>query len=134
MADLLNFEFVSPERLLMSGAAVSVTVPGTEGQFGVLAGHAPVMTSLRPGMIDIEQQDGTHERVFVRGGFAEVTVSGLIILAEETIREEDLSTAALDQQIRNTEEDVNDARDDMARQKAQECLGQLQEIRTALSH
>jgi len=134
MAESLQFEFVSPERLIMSGAVMSVTAPGTEGQFGVLAGHAPVMTNLRPGMVDIEHENGTHERVFIRGGFAEVNERGLIVLAEQTIREEDLNVEALDQQIKNSQEDVTDAVDNNARQKAQECLCHLQEMRDALSN
>ncbi len=133
MTDKLQFEFVSPERLIMSGAVLSVTVPGTEGRFGVLAGHAPVMSNLRPGMVDIEQENGSHERVFIRGGFAEVNATGLIILAEETIREEDLNAAALDAQIKDAEEDVNDAKDGAARQKACECRDHLKEMRSALS-
>lgn len=133
MADRLQFEFVSPEHQIMSGQVLSVTVPGTEGMFGVLAGHAPVMSSLRPGMVDIEQENGEHVRVFIRGGFAEVNASGLIVLAEETIREEDLNAGMLDQQITDLREDVADAKDETSRQKAQETLDHLLEIRAAFS-
>ncbi len=133
MAETLRFSLVSPERMVLSVEAVSVTVPGTEGQFGVLAGHAPVMTSLRPGMVDVELADGSAKRVFIRGGFAEVASNELTVLAEEAIPEEDLDVAALDRQIKNAEEDVADASDEAARQKAQECLDHLREVKAALS-
>lgn len=133
MADKLQFEFVSPERLIMSGEVISVTVPGTEGQFGVLAGHAPVMSNLRPGMVDIERESGNIERVFIRGGFAEVNGRGLTVLAEEAIREEDLNAERLDGQIKDASEDVSDAKDDATRHKAQQTLDHLRELRTALS-
>lgn len=133
MADKLQFEFVSPERLIMSGEVLSVTVPGTEGQFGVLAGHAPVMSNLRPGMVDIERENGSFERVFIRGGFAQVNGRGLTVLAEEAIQEEDLNAETLDGQIKDAAEDVNDAKDDSTRHKAQQTLDHLQELRAALS-
>jgi F-type H+-transporting ATPase subunit epsilon len=83
MADL-HFELVSPERLLRSGPVHMVVVPGTEGDFGVLAGHAPMMTSIRPGEIAIYAAAGAQpERVRIEGGFAEVSEKGLTILAEK---------------------------------------------------
>jgi F-type H+-transporting ATPase subunit epsilon len=83
MADL-HFELVSPERLLRSGPVHMVVVPGTEGDFGVLSGHAPMMTSIRPGEIAIYTSAGAQpERVRIEGGFAEVSEKGLTILAEK---------------------------------------------------
>jgi F-type H+-transporting ATPase subunit epsilon len=84
MADLLRFELVSPERLLSSGNVAMVVVPGAEGDFGVLPGHAPMMSTIRPGAIAIYDTDGPapSRRIFVDGGFAEVTPEGLTILAE----------------------------------------------------
>lgn len=84
MADLFNFELVSPERLLSSGTAAMVVVPGAEGDFGVLPGHAPLMSTIRPGTIDIYEADANSltRRIFVDGGFAEVSDKGLTILAE----------------------------------------------------
>lgn len=84
MADLLHFELVSPERLLSSGKVAMVVVPGAEGDFGVLPGHAPVMSTIRPGAIAIYEADSNTltRRIFVDGGFAEVTPEGLTILAE----------------------------------------------------
>ena len=81
MADTLNFELVSPERLLMSGDVSSVKVPGSEWDFVVLPDHAPFMTTLRPGIIEIDSADG-EQKFFVNGGFADVSPNGLILLAE----------------------------------------------------
>jgi F-type H+-transporting ATPase subunit epsilon len=83
MAALLHFELVSPERLLRSGEVHMVVVPGTEGDFGVLAGHAPFMSTIREGEIAIyATEGGAPERVAISGGFAEVNERGLTVLAE----------------------------------------------------
>lgn len=83
MADL-HFELVSPERLVRSGPVHMVVVPGTEGDFGVLAAHAPMMSTIRPGEISIYASPGaTPERIRIEGGFAEVSEKGLTILAEQ---------------------------------------------------
>ncbi len=132
MADTMKFELVSPERLLMSGQVRQVTVPGSEGEFGVMPNHAPVLSTLRPGILDVTGEDGKEDRIFVRGGFAEVNPSGLTVLAEEAIHMDDLDAAALAQQISNAEEDVADATDDAKRQKAQEALDQLKQLQSAL--
>lgn len=80
----LHFELVSPERLVRSGEVHMVVVPGTEGDFGVLAGHAPLMSSIRPGEIAIYATAGaTPELIRIDGGFAEVSAKGLTILAEK---------------------------------------------------
>ena len=77
-----HFDLVSPERLLMSAEVVQVDVPGSEGDFGVLAGHAPVIATLKPGVVTVKGHGSEDERIFVRGGFAEVNLDGLTILAE----------------------------------------------------
>ena len=83
MADL-HFELVSPERLVRSGPVHMVVIPGTDGDFGVLAGHAPMMSTIRPGEIAIYASAGAApERIHVEGGFAEVSEKGLTILAEK---------------------------------------------------
>jgi len=128
----LHFDLVSPERLLLSEEVVMVTVPGAEGDFGVFAMHAPVMSTIRPGFITVVGGDKSERRIFVRGGFAEVSPSGLTVLAEEAIFAEDLSAADLDQRIKNTEEDIADAKDAGVRQRAQEALDQLKQIRAGL--
>jgi F-type H+-transporting ATPase subunit epsilon len=129
---LMNFELVSPERLLMSAQVQQVTVPGTEGLFTVMPNHAPVLSTLRPGVVDVVTAEGAQERIFVRGGFAEVSNSGLTVLAEVAIPLAELDSAALDEQVRDAEEDVADAKDDEARRRAQESLDHLRELRQAL--
>ncbi|WP_375393216.1 ATP synthase F1 subunit epsilon [uncultured Sphingomonas sp.] len=80
---MLHFELVTPERLVRSETVYMVTVPGTEGDFGVLEGHAPFMSTVRDGALSIYRTDGGEpERVAVRGGFAEVSSRGLTVLAE----------------------------------------------------
>ena len=128
----LHFDLVSPERLLISAEVDQVDVPGSEGDFGVMANHAPVMTTLRPGVLTIQSPGKAGEKYFVRGGFAEVTLGGLTILAEEAMPLAELDTAALDQRIKNAEEDVADAKDDVARRRAKSQLDSLRELRTAL--
>ena len=118
----------------MSADVEMVTVPGVEGDFGVLVGHAPVITTLRPGVLTVQRQGTDEQRIFVRGGFAEVNLDGLTVLAEEAMPLSELDAAALDQEVRDAEEDVADAKDEGARQKAQETLDRLKELRVALMH
>ena len=124
---LLKFELVSPERLLLSAEVQQVTVPGTEGSFGVLPNHAPVLSTLRPGVVAVISAEGTRERIFVRGGFAEVNPEGLTILAEVAIPMAELDPAALERQIKDAEE-----QDDESRRRAQESLDHLRDLRGAL--
>ena len=133
MAEKLKFDLVSPEKVIMSQEVDMVTVPGTEGEFGVFAGHAPVMTGLRPGMVDVVVDDKTHMRIFVRGGFAEVTAQGLTVLSEEAIPEKELNADVIAQQVKDAEEDVTDAQNAEARQKAQEVLDHLRDIKRVLA-
>jgi F-type H+-transporting ATPase subunit epsilon len=126
-----HFELVSPDKLMFSGPAQSVLVPGSEGDFVVLKDHAPVMASLKPGVIAIEDAAGKHKRIFVRGGFADVSSSGLIVLAETALPEGELDAARLDQEIRDTEEDLADAPDDQKR-LWQEKLDRLRELKEAM--
>jgi len=127
----LHFDLVSPERLLISAEVDQVDVPGSEGDFGVLPQHAPVMTTLKPGILTVFQ-GGKSDKYFVRGGFAEVTPTGLTILAEEAMPLADLD-GTLEQRIKDAEEDVTDAKDDVSRRKAQEQLDQLRELKAALA-
>jgi F-type H+-transporting ATPase subunit epsilon len=125
------FELVSPDKILFSGPAQAVVVPGHEGDFQVLADHAPTMAAVRPGVVAIDDAAGKHVRVFVRGGFADVHPLGLTILAETAILFEDLSAAHLDQEIKNAEEDLADAAEDQ-KQAAQEKLDRLRELKDAI--
>jgi F-type H+-transporting ATPase subunit epsilon len=128
----LHFDLVSPERLLISADVDQVDVPGSEGDFGVLANHAPLMTTLRPGVLTIQSPGKPGEKFFVRGGFAEVTLQGLTVLAEEAMPLAELDAAAFDLRIRNAEEDVADAKDAGARERAEQMLANLRELRTHL--
>jgi F-type H+-transporting ATPase subunit epsilon len=128
----LHFELVSPERLLFSGDVAEVDIPGTEGDMGILPGHAPVLSTLRPGVITVTKDGGAKERIFVRGGFAEVNPQGLTVLAEVAIPIAELNAAVLAQQVQDAQEDVTDAQDDEARRRAQESLDHLLALQSAL--
>ncbi len=132
MAEPFQFELVSPEKLLMSEDVEMVVVPGSEGDFAILKGHAPVMSTLKPGVVEIQINDKEQQRIFVRGGFAEAGPDSLTILAEKAIPMEDLDADILAQEIQNAEEDVNDAKSDEVRAKAQEQLDQLEQLQASL--
>ena len=128
-----HFELVSPERMVFAGDVEAVVVPGAEGAFTVLRDHAPVMAVLKPGIVEVDESQTKKQRLFVRGGFADVSSKGLTILAEQAIPVEDLNAAKLDAQISDAEEDLNDATSDEGRRLATEKLAQLREVRAALS-
>jgi F-type H+-transporting ATPase subunit epsilon len=131
MADKIHFDLVSPERLLLSEDVDMVTLPGAEGYFGVLAGHAPVISSLRPGVIEVTGGTTPGLRLFIRGGFAEVDGKKVTVLAEEAIPMAEFNLAALDQRIADTEEDLAAAKTDSERVRAGEQLDHLRELRSA---
>lgn len=133
MPDPFKFELVSPERLLVSGEVEQVLVPGAEGDMTVLAHHAPVLTTLKPGVLDIGYPNGEHQRFFLRGGFAEVNPAGLIVLAETAIDLVELDAGQLVQAIKDAEEDVADASEDAARDRAQTRLDHLRQVQSALN-
>jgi F-type H+-transporting ATPase subunit epsilon len=134
MADAFKFELVSPERLLVSAEVEQVVVPGSEGEMTVLAHHAPVLTTLRPGLLDIGfPGGGEHQRYFVRGGFAEMSPAGLTVLAETAINLLELDAAQLAQAVKDAEEDVADATDDAVRDRAQTKLDHLRQVQAALN-
>ncbi len=126
------FELVSPERLLFTGEVESVVVPGTEGEFTVLKDHAPLMSTLKPGVVTIAEGGSRQTKLYVRGGFADVNPSGLTILAETAIPLDELDAAKLDAEIKDAGDDVADAPDAEARRLAQEKVDQLREVRGAL--
>lgn len=131
MADPFQFDLVSPERLLMSEKVDQVVVPSSEGQFTVLSGHAPVMATLRPGVLEISH-GGKDERIFVRGGFADVNADGLTVLAEEAIPMADLNAEQLSQSIKDAEEDVADAKDATQKAEAELKLLHLKEVQAEI--
>jgi F-type H+-transporting ATPase subunit epsilon len=127
-----HFELVSPEKLVYSGNVKSVVVPGTEGEFTVLKDHAPLIATMKLGVVVIEEAPAKKLRLFVRGGFAEVAPSGLTILAEQTIPLAELDAAGLDAELKNFEEEVAGAKTDEARRVAVEKRDQLLELRATL--
>ena len=129
MTDRIAFDLVTPERLLKSGEAEMVTIPGAEGDMGVMAGHMPLISTLRPGMIAVTG-GGADERYFVSGGFAEVTADKLTILAEEAVPAAEFDAAALEARITAAEEAVSAAKNETDRARAQLALEQLRELRT----
>ena len=133
MAEPFAFEFVSPEKLLLSAQALEVQVPGTDGEFTVMANHAPVMSTIKPGVISVKLDSGETSKYFIRGGFADVSPAGLTILAEQATDLADFDMAELDQHIQDAREDVNDADSDEKRNKAQAALDQLEESRAAIA-
>jgi F-type H+-transporting ATPase subunit epsilon len=116
VADKINFELVSPQRLLVSEAVDMVVVPGTEGDFGVIAEHAPLISTVRPGTITVYQGDNVSERIFVAGGFAEVTGERCTVLAEEAEPLGDIDRAAVESQLRDLRDDLAAAQSDEQRQ------------------
>jgi F-type H+-transporting ATPase subunit epsilon len=125
------FELVSPDKLVFRGVVEEVLVPGSEGDFLVLSDHAPVMTTLRPGILDIGETAAKHTKLFVRGGFADVGPMGLIVLAETTIPVDELSADRIAGEIQNADEDLADAPEDQ-KQAAQEKVDRLRELKDAL--
>jgi F-type H+-transporting ATPase subunit epsilon len=132
MADAFNFELVSPERLLFSEQVTAVVVPGSDGYFTVMANHAPMMTTIRPGVVEASLADGTAKRLFVRGGFADVSASGFTLLAEFAMPVEDLNADMIDTQIKSADDDLTVAIGDAKKQAALQQLNQLKELKSAL--
>ncbi|MBW7838022.1 MAG: F0F1 ATP synthase subunit epsilon [Sphingomonadales bacterium] len=132
MADKIRFELVSPERLLMSTQADMVVVPGSAGEFGVMAGHVPLVSTIRPGIVEVHD-GGSVAKLYVRGGFAEVAADVLTVLAEEAVALSELTAAEVEQTLRNLAEDIADAKDPEAKAKAQAEHERWKLIRDALA-
>jgi F-type H+-transporting ATPase subunit epsilon len=124
----ITFDLVSPERLLLSQAVDMVTIPGTEGYMGVMAGHMPLVSTLRAGMINM-LNDGTETRFFIMGGFAEINASQIIVLAEEALPMSELDLAVLDQRIKDAQDDEIAAKSDEERLKAAQTVDDLKLVR-----
>lgn len=132
--DTFLFELVSPEKLLISEEVEHVVVPGAEGEFGVLAHHAPLLSTLRPGVVKVFKTDGGEpEKLVVSGGFADVNPKGLTILADAATPFAEFNPSSLDQPIKDAEEDLADAPSDEAKRRLQEKLDRLREFRAAVS-
>jgi F-type H+-transporting ATPase subunit epsilon len=128
----LHFEFVSPERVLFSGDVDQVDLPGAEGDMGILAGHAPLVTTLRPGILTI-YNGAARETIVVIGGIAEVGPAGLTVLADRAGAREDFDSATLAAEIKDAEEDVADTADEAQRDRLARRLEQLKSLQAALA-
>lgn len=122
MADQVEFELVSPERLLLSRPVDMVVVPGGDGDFAVLPGHALLMSTVRSGVIDMYEGDTISTRIFVAGGFAEVTAERCTVLAEEAIPLDDIDRGEAESRLKDAELAVDDAPDDDERAAAEAKL------------
>jgi len=129
MAGTFKFELVSPERVLLSIDADQVVVPGSDGEFAVLAGHAPVIATLRPGVLDVTA-GGSKRRLFVKSGFAEVDPSRLTVLAEKAYDVDELSASAIAEELKSAEADLAAAKDDNARRMADTLVSELKRLST----
>lgn len=127
-----QFELVSPERLLVSEKVESVVIPGAEGEMTVMANHAPVMTTIKPGVVTVKPVSGAEERYVVFGGFADILPTGCTLLAESAVSVADIDRADLAQRIQDAREDVGDAKDDVQRSKAEQQLNHLITLEAAL--
>lgn len=129
---VFRFELVSPEKLVFSGNVEAVVVPGTEGEFTVLKDHAPVISSLKPGIVVIDESPSAKTKLYVRGGFAEVGSSGLTILADQALPLAELDAAKLTSEVQGFEDDIAAAKTDEERRVATEKRDQLLELKAAL--
>ncbi|MBM3503612.1 MAG: F0F1 ATP synthase subunit epsilon [Alphaproteobacteria bacterium] len=128
MADKIAFELVSPDRLLISEAVDMVTIPGGEGDFGVLAGHQPIISTVRPGILEVQNEGAAVRRIFVSGGFAEVTNERCAVMTEEAIPVEDINRADIEQRIKDTDEDLAAAKSDHERATLEVRLATLKDM------
>lgn len=133
MADKLQFDLVAPEARLFQGEVDMVVVPGSEGEFGVLAGHAPFMSTIRSGAIAIHE-GADIRRTFIHGGFAEVTPNGLTILAEEAIDLTDVDASDVQRQLTEAREDLGQARNDDETRDAEGRIEKFQALLQAIAH
>ena len=127
MAGTFKFELVSPERILMSVDADQVVVPGADGDFAVLAGHAPVITTLRAGVLDVTM-GSTKRRVFVKSGFAEVDPARLTVLAQKAYNIEDMTPAIVADELKTAEAELAGAKDDASRAAADTLISELKRL------
>lgn len=128
MPEPFDFQLVSPERVLFSAQVEMVVVPGVEGNFGVLKGHSPLLSTVRPGVIDVyEKRTAVSSRIFVAGGFAEVTNERCTVLAEEASPLSELDRAADEQLAKDLAEDLNAASDAVEKRAIEQRLAIVQE-------
>ncbi|KCZ49157.1 MULTISPECIES: ATP synthase F1 subunit epsilon [unclassified Hyphomonas] len=135
MADKLHFSLVSPAKELFSGEVDHVIAPGSDGEFGVLVNHAPFMTTLRNGVVRVLEGDTVKMRIFVRGGFADITSAGLTILAEEARMLDDVKAEDVQAEMEATHLKIQSLdKDDSNRATLQEHYDYLESLKAALVH
>ena len=127
MTGTFRFELVSPERVLLSIDADQVVVPGADGEFTVLAGHAPVFATLRPGVLDVTT-GGAKRRLFVKAGFAEVDPARLAVLVEKAHDIQEMSHAIIAEELRTAEAELQNAKDDASRRMADTLVNELKRL------
>lgn len=127
MAGTFKFELVSPERVLLSVDAEQVVVPGSEGDFAVLPGHAPVIATLRPGVLDVAA-GGAKMRLFVKSGFADVSPERLTVLAQKAYNVDEMTAAVVADELKLAEAELADAASDEARTAADTLVNELRKI------
>lgn len=127
MAGTFRFELVSPERVLMSVDAEQVVVPGSDGEFTVLAGHVPVISTLVPGVLDVTA-GAVRKRLFVKSGFAEVDPARLTVLAEKAFDVDEMSVSAIADELKTAEAELAAAKDDATKRMADTLIGELKRL------
>lgn len=133
MAEMTEFELVSPARLLIAQPAEMVVVPGSEGDFGALPRHSPMITGLRPGTIDVYAGGKVEKRIFVAGGFAEVNESRITVLAEEAIMLNEITSEAAEQRLREAQAALAAAQGETAKNDAHKQVAVAQALLAALA-
>jgi len=133
VANTFQFELVAPEKLIYSDDTEFVVVPGAEGDFGVLPGHALLLSTVRPGIIEIHENDKLKDRFFVAGGFAEVTPERCTVLSTESINLDEIDESAARERLNAAERSLSDASSDAEREKREKALEVAQALVTACS-
>ena len=132
MSEKVGFELVSPESLMLHTDCEMVVVPGAEGDFGVLVGHAPLISEVRPGFIEVHDEGVIINRLLISGGIAEVVENKLTVLAEEAVSLSDLKAGDIEERITVAETLLKDAADDSARNKLEDMISLLNQIRDTI--
>jgi len=129
MAERVQFDLVTPERLLLSEMVEMVVIPGTEGNFGVLPGHAPLISSIRPGTIDVYEGQKVTRRIFVVSGIAEVTPELCTVLADEALPPDEIDRGAIETELQVVQGNLPSLREQIARASGAERETLLVELR-----
>jgi F-type H+-transporting ATPase subunit epsilon len=132
MAGTFTFELVSPERLLVSEEVSHVVIPGTDGEMTVMAEHAPLMTTIKPGVVTVTTAPGKEDRYVVFGGFADVLPTGCTLLAESAMHVNDIDREEIRARIKDAQDDLNDAEDDEKKAGLAQYLDQLTTLEGAI--